>query len=319
LRLLGFGEGDHVADARGAAEERHRAIEAESDAAVRGRPVLERPQHIAKTAFYDVLRDFEHVLEYLFLQRGLVDADRAATELHAIQNDVVVLAAHLLRRAVEQMNILGHRRGERVMRGEVALFCLVEGHQRKIHDPQKFPVVGTDRELAALLEQRSALEADAAEDRAGFFPRRRGEENDVAVGDAEAFLQCRLFGVAEEFRDRRFPLAILDFDEGEPLRPERFGNIFQVLELTLRDVGEALAVERFHHAAARDRRLENLEAGVLERVAEVGQFEPETQVGLVDAEAVHRLDEGHPAGTASGCPPRGFPSRFSSACPRKSA
>lgn len=45
-----------------------------------------------------------------------MDADRAAAEFHAVENEVVVLAAHGLRVAVEQMNVLGDGRGEGVMR-----------------------------------------------------------------------------------------------------------------------------------------------------------------------------------------------------------
>jgi hypothetical protein len=61
-----------------------------------GAPVGEGLEHVAETALDHVGRDLEHVLEHLLLQGRLVDADRAAAELHAVEDDVVMLAAHRL-------------------------------------------------------------------------------------------------------------------------------------------------------------------------------------------------------------------------------
>ena len=97
------------------------------------------------------------------------------------------------------------------------------------------------RQLAALLEQRRAFEADAAEDRAGLLPRRGREEDDVAVGDAEPLREPGLFRLAEKFHDRRLPLAALDLDEREAFRAQRLCGLLKSCELALRDVGEALS------------------------------------------------------------------------------
>ena len=152
LALLGLREGDDVADARRAAEQRHHPVEAERNAAVGRRAEGEGLEHVAEPAFHDIGRDFQHVLEDFLLQRRLVDPDRAAAEFHAVEHDIVMLAADPLRVAVEERRILRHRSGERMVRRHVAVLRLVMAHQGKIHDPEEFPVVRPQRELAALLQ-----------------------------------------------------------------------------------------------------------------------------------------------------------------------
>lgn len=68
----------------------------------------------------------------------------------------------------------------------------------------------------------------------------------------------------------------------------------EIQRLTLRDISEALCVQRLHRAAAGHRRLEHLERRLAERLREVRQFEAEADVRLVDAVAVHRVLERHP-------------------------
>ena len=135
----------------------------------------------------------------------------------------------------------------------VALLRLVVGHQREIDHPEELPVVGPDRELAALLQQRRRLEPDAAEDRAGLLPGRRRKEDHVAVRDPERGGQRGLLGLGEELDDGRLPFAALDLDEGEALRAEALRDLLEGLQLALGQVGEALGVEGLDDAARRRR------------------------------------------------------------------
>src|ERR1019366_4542668 len=99
---------------------------------------------------------------------------------------------------------------------------------RKIDYPQKFPVVGANRELATLLQQRRRLQSQPAENGARLLPWCRRKEHDVALGHAEFFRKRRLLSLGEKFHDRRFPLTALDFDEREPLGAERLGDFLEV-------------------------------------------------------------------------------------------
>jgi len=133
------------------------------------------------------------------------------------------------------------------------------------------------------------FKTDAAKDRAGFVPRSGGEKHHVAFLDGELGGDRGFLGVGEEFHDGRLPFALLGFDECEAFRAEGFRDVFERLELALREVGESLGVERLDRAAAGNGALEHLERGVLEGRGEVGEFHAEAHVGLVHAEAVHRV------------------------------
>src|SRR5690606_37585465 len=89
------------------------------------------------------------------------------------------------------------------------------------------------------------------------------------------------------------PFAAFDLDEGEALGAEGLGRVFQRLEFALGDVGEALGVDRLDRATTLHRAGEDLKGGLAEGFRGVDQFQSKTQVGLVDAEAVHRFVERH--------------------------
>ena len=204
-----------------------------------------------------------------------------------------MLTANFLRVAVEVRRILRDRCGEWMMRRDVAVLRLIVAHQRKIDDPQKLPVIVPDRHFTPLHEELRRLEADPAQDRARLFPRRCREENHIAFGHAELGGQRRLFRLREEFHDRRFPLAAFDFDEGESLRTERFRDFLERLELTLREIGEPLGIDRFDRATAGRRRGKHLEPGGLEQLGEVHELHAEAHIGFIHPEAVHRIVERH--------------------------
>src|SRR4051812_45865681 len=63
----GFGEGDDVADARGAAEDGDEAVEAEGDAAVGRRAVAEGFEHVAEAGLDHIRWNLKDFLEDGFL------------------------------------------------------------------------------------------------------------------------------------------------------------------------------------------------------------------------------------------------------------
>ena len=78
--------------------------------------------------------------------------------------------------------------------------------------------------------------------------------------------------VAEKFHDGRLPFAVLHLDEGQTLRAKALGVFGHGLDLALRGAGEALGVERLHHAAIGNRAAEHLEGAGLEFLGEIRQF-----------------------------------------------
>ena len=144
-----------------------------------------------------------------------MDANGAAAQLDAVDDDVVVLAADLFRVALEQRDVLGHRRGERMMTGIPAVLFVVEPEERKFNHPQEIEAVGGNGELALGLEHVGAVKSDFSEDFAGGQPLVGGKQNQVAFFDLELLGERRFFGGAEELHDGRLPFAALDFDVGQ--------------------------------------------------------------------------------------------------------
>ena len=96
-----------------------------------------------------------------------------------------MLAANLLRIGLEQRNILGHRRGERMMAGIPAVVLAVETEQRKFHDPEEVELMRINRQLALPFQNLGAIQTDLAEDFAGVQPLVGGEQNQIAFLNRE--------------------------------------------------------------------------------------------------------------------------------------
>src|SRR5207237_7777963 len=94
LGLLRFGEGDHVADRVGPAEEHDKAVQTKGDPAMGRRPVLQRFQEETKLCRRFLLADPKKV-EELALHIAPVNADAAAADLVAIEHHIISLRASL--------------------------------------------------------------------------------------------------------------------------------------------------------------------------------------------------------------------------------
>src|SRR5206468_4235575 len=79
-RVRRLGKCDDLANRRLASEDRHNAIHAQRNAAVRRRTVLERFEEEAETELRLLVRDAE-AFEDLRLQPGIVNSDRPAADL----------------------------------------------------------------------------------------------------------------------------------------------------------------------------------------------------------------------------------------------
>ena len=116
-----LGEGDHVAQ-RGRAGEQHRdAVESERDAAVRRCARAQRLEQEAEPQLRRGVVDAEQ-REDARLQRGIADADAAAAELEPVVARTSYASARARSGArLEQRDVVGVRRGERMMHRRRAL------------------------------------------------------------------------------------------------------------------------------------------------------------------------------------------------------
>ena len=162
----GLRERDDLADRALVRQQRDDPVEAERDAAVRRRAVLERLEEEPESQLRLLLADVEQ-REDPALQRRVVNTDAAAADLAAVQHQIVRLGAHRARaRARAWPMSSSMRRRERMVHGHVALFLRIPLQQREVHDPGERVVVRLEQPV--LLRQ-----VQAAADRAAST-RRRG-------------------------------------------------------------------------------------------------------------------------------------------------
>ena len=99
--LSRFRKRDDLANRVLAAQNRNQPIEAEGDAAVRRRTVLERVEEKPESRLRFFVRDLQQ-LEDEALQRLVVDSDAAAGDLAAVQHEIVGARARAARIALEE-------------------------------------------------------------------------------------------------------------------------------------------------------------------------------------------------------------------------
>src|SRR5688572_11168747 len=271
-------EGDHVAQVLLAPEGHEHALDPERDAAVRGRAHRERVQQEPELAPLLLRRELERV-EDARLELLLVDPERAAADLDAVDDEVVGVGDRRAGTARDELLRAGRRPRERMVDGRPARLVLFPLEHREVGYPDEAPGALVDQaELAA------EMEAERPE-----HPRRdrrlAGREEDRGAGLAA---EERELVLGEELGDRRTHLAVLRVDEvGEPLRPPLLRNLLEALELRAR--------ERLRHADEADGRClpEDAELRAACGLGRVLDLEPEAQVGLVASEARLRLGVGH--------------------------
>ncbi len=143
-------------------------------------------------------------LQHLALQGRIVDAQRAAAQLQAVEHQVVGLGAGRgqgggpLGRIVAQVGAVGGAEG--VVQGFEAVFAGVELKHREIHHPEEVPavVVAVLGHQAQLPRQVLAHPIEGLVDRGGVAG---AEQQQGARLGAGALQQLGLFGLAEVVLD----------------------------------------------------------------------------------------------------------------------
>ena len=85
---LGFREGNHFTDRLGTGHQHHQTIETEGQATVGRRTVFKCVEEEAELLLLLVFTDAKHV-EYRLLHGLVVNTDRAATQLGAVEHHVI--------------------------------------------------------------------------------------------------------------------------------------------------------------------------------------------------------------------------------------
>ena len=195
------------------------AVDAEREAGVRGRAEAERVEQEAEALLARVSASMPSSVKIALLDVGAVDPDAARAELPAVEHEVVRLRAHveqrLARRRGEQLEVVGVRHRERVVRGDRAAVVVERLEQREVDDPEEAQRPFVDR-------GPPEVEADACRARGSTSAAvARGEQQEVAGSRAGRVDQAELLRLGEELHDRRLERAALARPASRPARPRR--------------------------------------------------------------------------------------------------
>mmetsp|Transcript_55897 Transcript_55897/g.144216 ORF Transcript_55897/g.144216 Transcript_55897/m.144216 type:complete len:264 (-) Transcript_55897:345-1136(-) len=150
--LVVFWESDVVANGGFPSQNGAEPIQAEGQAAVRRRPVLEGAEEETELILGLFLAHAQH-REHLHLKVPVVNPDRATADLDTIDHHVVCIgpdlsqARVLLVQADHPLNVFCPRRSERVVLGVKATAVLVPLEHREVHHPQRFEATGSQSQL----------------------------------------------------------------------------------------------------------------------------------------------------------------------------
>src|SRR5712692_5617959 len=268
LAALRLGESDDVPDRFGARHQGHHAVEAEGDAAVRRRAVLQRIEQEAELRALVLGRDFQGA-KHLLLHLLAMDAHRAAADLPAVEHRVVGLGVGPLWRALDVVLVTVLRAGERMMARLPLPGLGVELEHREIDYPERPPALLRQSVLVAeLLTQFTQVGVHCRFDIGA-------KKKQLPVFGARTFQYLGKGARMQVLHDRRLQAfgalrTLVDFDPGQPFRAKSLDVIGIASDLAAGQRTAARQPQRTDAAARRVRRPgEHLEINVLHHVGEL--------------------------------------------------
>ena len=228
-------------------------------------------------------------LEDLLLHAAVVDTHRPATELGAVERQVVGTGQRGTGVIGERVDRLGRGGGEGVVQRVPALGVLVPLEHRPVGDPDEAPL--PLRHHAAVVGQGDTQRTHQL---AGELGLAGPEEDGVALAGVARLEDPGDLALRHELRQRRAQRTVgLDDAPRQALGPTLLGEVDPAVELLAGQLAAAGQAHGDHGPAAVEDALEHTHAGVSEDGVEVDELHRVAQVGLVGAEAPHGLFIGH--------------------------
>ena len=272
LRALRFRKRDYIAYRFRTGHHGDNAIQAEGNAAVRWRAVLQGLKQETEFCFGFFGVDAQRG-EHFGLHLLTVNTHRAATDFPAVQHHVVRDGARCTGVGFEQVFVPGSRRGERMMHGVPALAFFVPLEHREVEHPQRLPFLAGETFFVANL---GAQRTQGFVDNFRFV---RAEENQIAVFRTGAFNRRFQRCLGEIFNDRRLQTGlvqlrdIVDLDVRQPFGTVDFAELGIGVDFTACERG-ATRHQQARHAATR--RVggagEHFESDVFHRIRQLGEL-----------------------------------------------
>ncbi len=279
---------DDLADVRLAGEQHHDPVDPRRRAAVRRRAVLERVQHAAEPGLH-LLAPVSGERERLVHDIRAVVADRAARELDAVADDVVLIGLDRQRIGALQRLEPALRHRERVVAELDLLGVLVQLVHREVGHPAEAERVGLDEP-----ELLAEANPDPARELLGNRLLVADEEHRVALAGSGGRHEPTEPVPVEELRERPLRAAVAEDHVPEPRRPLVACPLPELVEEAPRLRRGARRRHRADDGPRLHRRRECREARAAEDVGHVGDQDWIAQIGLVASVLRHRLIERDP-------------------------
>ena len=279
-------ECDNVADCVLSGKNRYETVEAEGESAVRGRAILECV-HKESELFVGALRGEAQKLEHLILKFGVVDTYGAASELGAVDDDIIGRCADIACICAEHRDILRIGGCEGVMHRIVTLSLLIPFEEGEVHDPE-----GGEYILVAQTETVAHLKTQLAKLLAGLHGLAGENEEEIAgfgSGTLAPFAEL-LLGV--EFTDRALHGTILlEFNPNHTLGSDlrTLHEVSELVELLAGVSGTSGSADTDYGLCI----VGHAESLPLGEVGEVDKLHSEADIGFVAAVEAHCVGPGH--------------------------
>ena len=178
-----------------------------------------------------------------------------------------------------------------MMHGDVTVLLLAPLEERELGHPQEVKAFFIDQ-----AELFSQLQTQAAQHVINDGILVRCEKKQVSLFSFHGGRESVQLLFGHELGKRGLVASIrLDGKVGQPLRSAASGVFHQGIDLLSGHTGLSLHIDAAHRAAGLQGRGEHTEAAALHHLGHILQFQTETGIRLVGAEAVHGLDPGHSA------------------------
>ena len=214
-----------------------------------------------------------------------MDTDAAASDLVAVEHEIVGPCAHLGRCVFQFVEILGHGRGKRVM-GRHQLSVVAAFEQWELGDPGELPLVLRDQ-----VELVGDMQAQAAEHGVDQLARSELQEEKIALLQTRCCVQVLAHGLAHGLHGRAGPdPACADARAGQTAGAQALDEFFQLVHFRIRHLGRlgGRQAPGLDHAGLRsagsDRLLQHIHVAAVvfaDDIGDVAQGQSEAQVRFV--------------------------------------
>ena len=218
-----------------------------------------------------------------------MDSDGAATQLIAVQNDIVCLCTHSAGIGVNQLQVLIHGCSKRMMHRYISVFLFIPFQHREFCNPQECEIIGLCQ-----LQHFAQLYTQCAKGVEYDLILIRTNQNQVTGLPIHRIYDFLHFFGCEEFCNLGFDCAVCVYhNPSQTLCLICFYKLNQRVDFLSGEGTTALRIDGTHAAAVFQSRFEYHKIGTCHNIGNIFQLHAEAYIGLIGTKALHCLCIGH--------------------------